>query len=56
MIGQAQNEDVYVLNEEQLAIMSTLCIPVGDNVEKVEVVKFDSNDVVAENELKVDKR
>jgi len=35
--------------------MSTLCIPVGENVEKVEVVKFDSNDVVAENELKLTK-
>ena len=47
MIGQAWTEDVYVLNKEHLAVMSSLGIPVGDKVEKVQVVEFDANDAVS---------
>jgi len=53
MIGQEWTEDVYVLNEGYLAVLSSLGIPVGDKVEKVQVVDFDANDVVAVNELKL---
>ena len=53
MISQAWTEDVYVLDEEHLAVMMLLGIPVGDKVEKVQVVEFNANDIVAVNEFKL---